>query len=309
MAGMSAVTDPPPRTSHFSDPCGLASTLPADVGASIVRAWDLFLAHVDASDLDRRTRLGISGRELCIHLGSWDDHQVLSGLIAAAKAGGGPEHDRADPEHTALRAAHATADVRAALQRSRDETAAWFAASDDPTALGRHRVNSSVGVLPLLSVLHAGCYELAVHALDLGGDVAPDLLQEGLASLMDVTGALASHSGVDLTVTAQTKDGGWSFTSDHAGWSVAQVAPGPVHGVGVTGTAADLLDASAGRAQVPSLLVQRRLKVHDLPSFMRLAPLVNDVPGLPGGAALRVGVNGVAAVTGGVGRLLSRFRT
>jgi hypothetical protein len=292
----------------FADRCGLASTPPAEVGASIVRAWDRFLAHVDASDLDRPTRLGISGRELCVHMGTWEDHQVLSGLVAAAKSGGGPDPDRSDPDHTVLRAAHVGDDVRAALQRSREETVAWFAASEEPQALGRHRVNSSVGVLPLLSVLHAGCYELAVHALDLGGDVASDLLQEGLAALMDVTGALAAASGVDLTVTAQTPDGGWAFTSDADGWSVSEVAPGPVRGVGVTGTATDLLDASAGRAQVPSLLLQRRLKVHDLPSFMRLAPLLNDVPGLPGGAALRVGVNGVAAVTGGVGRLLSRFR-
>lgn len=292
----------------FVLPCGLASSPPAEVGAAIVGAWDRFLEHVDATDLDRPTRLGISGRELCIHLGTWDDHQVLSGLVAAAKAGGGPEHDRSDPDHTVLRAAHADGDVRAALQRSRDETAAWFAGSDEPTSLGRHRVNSSVGVLPLLSVLHAGCYELAVHALDLGGPVDPALLQEGLAALMDVTGALASHSGVDLTVTAQTAEGGWAFTSDMNGWSVAQVAPGPVDGVGVTGTATDLLDASAGRAHVPALLAKRRLKVHDLSSFMRLAPLVNDVPGLPGGAALRVGVNGVAAVTGGVGRVLKRFR-
>ena len=295
-------------SSVFDHPCGLASSPPAELGAAVVRAWDHFLHHVDATDLERPTRLGISGRELCIHLGTWDDHQVLSGLIAAAKSGGGPEHDRSDPDHTALRAAHAGEDVRAALQRSRDETAAWFDGSEEPQTLGRHRVNSSVGVLPLLSVLHAGCYELAVHALDLGGDVSPDLLQEGLAALMDVTGSLASHSGVDLTVTAQTTDGGWSFTSATDGWSVAKVAPGPVVGVGVTGTAADLLDASAGRAHVPALLGKRRLKVHDLTSFMRLAPLVNDVPGLPGGAALRVGVNGVAAITGGVGRVLKRFR-
>lgn len=293
---------------RFPDPCGLASSPPDEVGRSIVRAWDLFLDHVDASDLSRETRLGISGRELCVHLGTWDDHQVLSGLVAAAQAGGGPGPDHSDPDHTVLRAAHAHDDVRAALQRSRDDVAAWFAGSDEAHELGRHRVHSTVGVLPLLSVLHAGCYELAVHALDLGSDVDPDLLQRGLASLMDVTGALASHSGVDLTVTAQTVQGGWSFTSHTHGWSVSDVLPGPVRGVGVTGSAADLLDASAGRTHVPSLLLQRRLKVHDLPSFMRLAPLVNDVPGLPGGAALRVGVNGVAAVTGGVGRVLKRLR-
>ena len=64
----------------FEDPCGLASSPPAELGTSIVRAWDRFLEHVDGSDLDRQTRLGISGRELCVHMGTYDDHQVLSGL-------------------------------------------------------------------------------------------------------------------------------------------------------------------------------------------------------------------------------------
>lgn len=292
----------------FPSPCGLATSDPAAVGVAVVAAWDLFLEHVDSSDLSAPTRLGLSGRELCVHLGTWEDHRVLPGLVAAAQAGGGPEPDRSDPDHLALRASHANGDVRAALQRSRDDVAEWFATSDEPQRLGRHRVHSSVGVLPLLSVVHAGCYELAVHALDLGTPVPHALLDEGLAALMDVTGALASHSGVDLTVTAQTGLGGWSFTSDRDGWTVERVDAGPVHGVGVTGTAQDLLDASAGRTHVPNLLLQRRLKVHDLTSFMRLAPLVNDVPGLPGGAALRAGVNGVAAVTGGVGRVLRRFR-
>lgn len=292
----------------FPVPCGLATSDPVHLGEAVVAAWDHFLDHVDSTDLSQPTRLGLSGRELCIHLGTWEDHHVLSALVAAARDGGGADPDRSDPDHRVLRGAHAGEDVRAALQRSRDDVATWFATTTEPSELGRHRVNSSVGVLPLLSVVHAGCYELAVHALDLGMAAPERLLDEGLAALMDVTGALASHSGVDLTVTAQTPNGGWSFTSDRDGWEVDRVASGSVQGVGVTGAAHDLLDASAGRVHVPALLLQRRLKVHDLTSFMRLAPLVNDVPGLPGGAALRAGVNGVAAVTGGVGRVLSRFR-
>jgi len=52
-----------------------------------------------------------------VHLGTWDDHQVLSGLVAAAKAGGGPGPDHSDPDHTVLRAAHAHDDVRGGVAR------------------------------------------------------------------------------------------------------------------------------------------------------------------------------------------------
>jgi hypothetical protein len=43
---------------------------------------------------------------------------------------------------------------------------------------------------------------------------------------------------------------------------------------------------------------------------MRLAPLLDDVPGLPGGAALKTavgGLSGLSSVAGGVGRALGRF--
>lgn len=301
--------DPVPR------PCGLAATDPAALGAAVTRAWDDFLAVVDSADLGRRSRLpGWTGRDTCVHLGSWDDHAVLQGLVAAARAGGGTASGDADADNARLVAAHRDAtdeDVRHALQGSRDVIAQWFETSE-PAELATARVRSSVGELPLLSLLHAGCYELAVHALDLGpcGADAPSvfLLDRGLAALMDVTGALSARSAIDITVTAQAPDGGWSFTSDADGWNTRPVPAGRFEGVGVTATVRDLLDASAGRAQLPALLVQRRLKVQELGSFMRLAPLLNDVPGLPGGAVLKAGVSGLGAVTGGLGRLVGRFR-
>ncbi len=303
-------TGPPPG------PCGLAAGDAADLGRAIVDSWDAFLSVVDGADLSRGSRLsGLTGRDLCVHLGTWDDHEVLAGLVAAAR-GDGPDRDPdVDRDNSRLLAAHADAteqQVRAALQRSRDEVADWFGRSPEPREIGRHRVHSSVGVLPLLSVFHAGCYELAVHALDLAPCGAPappaTLLQEGLSALMDVTGALSAQSAIDITVTAQSPDGGWAFTSTAEGWTVEQVPAGRFVGVGVTGSTKDLLDASAGRAQVPSLLAQRRLKVQEIGSFMRLAPLLDDVPGLPGGAVLKAGVKGLSSITGGVGKLLGRLR-
>jgi hypothetical protein len=42
-----------------------------------------------------------------------------------------------------------------------------------------------------------------------------------------------------------------------------------------------------GRVGLPQLLLGRRLQVQQLPQWMRLAPLLEEVPGLPGGAALK----------------------
>ena len=169
-------------------------------------------------------------------------------------------------------------------------------------------VSSALGPLPVTTLLSAVCYELAVHALDLTSTGAPGpsplLLDRGLAALIDVTGALASRSGVDITLTAQTPNGGWQFTSDTSGWETVPVATGRFEGTGVRGSAVDLLDTSAGRANLGQLLLTRRLQVQQLPSFMRLAPLLHEVPGLPGGAALRTAVGGLGSVT----KMLGRFR-
>jgi uncharacterized protein (TIGR03083 family) len=300
---------------RFPSPCGLAATDPSELGDAVVGAWDDFLAVVGSADLSLPSRLpGWTGRDACIHLGSWDDHHVMVGLVEAARTGGGTAPEDVDDDNARLVAAHRDAgdeEVRAALRRSRDVVEAWFD-GEEPAGLGDARVRSSVGELPLLSLVHAGCYELAVHALDLapcGADAPSEfLLERGLGALIDVTGALCARSGIDIAVTAQTGTGGWSFTSTTGGWTTGPVPAGPFPGVGVVGTAADLLDASAGRAHVPLLLLQRRLKVQEMSSFMRLAPLLSEVPGLPGGPVLKAGVAGLSSVTGGVTKLLGKLR-
>lgn len=299
----------------FQGRCGVAMTAPDELEAAVLAAWDAFLIVARSADLTRPSRLpGWTGRDTCIHLGDWPDHRVVAGVEQSARSGGSEPPGDPDASNARLVAAHQDAspeEVLAALQRSRDVLAEWFA-GQGPVELGRARCASAIGPLPLLSLLHAGVYELAVHAMDLvpcGAEPAPPaLLDRGLAALMDATGALSARAGIDITVTAQAPAGGWSFSSSPDGWSTEPVPPGSFAGVGVRGTAADLLDASAGRAALPVLLLSRRLVVHQLPSFMRLAPLVHEVPGLPGGAALKAGVGGLGAVTGGVGKLLGRLR-
>lgn len=292
---------------------GLSDQPPAELADVVLDAWDAFLEVAEACNLDQPSRLpGWSGRDTCLHLGAWQDNTPLAGLVASAEAGGAGTPPDPDAGNARLLAAHRDAsrdEVLAALVRARDAVED-FLTSPQAARLGRSPAMSPLGPLPVLGLVHASCYELAVHALDLGPCGAPPpaplLLDRGLASLLDVTGALASRAGVQIEVSAQAPDGGWAFASDQEGWRTHRTPAGPLTGTGVRGSAADLLDASAGRHGLPQLLLSRRLVVQQLPSFMRLAPLVSEVPGLPGGTALRSGVSGVGAVTGGVSRLLGR---
>ena len=294
---------------------GLADLDPDELGREVVRAWDDFLTLAPTADLSLPSRLpGWTGREVCIHLGAWGDRTPIQALITSAEAGGRTAAPAPDADNAAVIAAHRDAtddEVLAALRRAREAMAEFFA-SELPKRVGGLPSQSSLGLLPVLSLVHASAYELAVHALDLKpcGAAAPSLhlLDRGLAALIDITGQLSARAGIDITVTAQTPEGGWAFTSSDQGSMTTEVQLGAVYGTGVRGTAADLLDASAGRAALPTLLLSRRLVVHQMPSFMRLAPLVSEVPGLPGGAALRTGLAGLSAVTGGVGKLLGRLR-
>lgn len=304
---------PVPATGRF----GLTETDPDEVGRRILAGWDAFLDVVGdpSTDLSRPSRLaGWSGKDLLIHLGAWDDAPGLARVLASARDGVFEPAPAPDAANEALVAAHRDAslgEVLQALELSRQRIEDFFAGPDletYATTLSR----SSVGPLPVLSLLHAGTYELALHAIDLAPCGAPEpaaeLLDRGLAALLDVTGALAARVGVDITVTAMTPTGGWRFSSDTDGWTTEAVETGSFDGVGVRGTAADLLDTSAGRAHLAQLLVSRRLQVQHLPQWMRLAPLLEQVPGLPGGPALRGAVGGLSGVAGGVGKVLGRFR-
>ena len=294
---------------------GLADLHPDELGREVLQAWDDFLVLVPVVDLSRPSRLpGWTGRDVCVHLGAWDDRTPMHGLVASAEAGGAGRVPATGTDNAAVVAAHgdaSDAEVLEALTRARNAVSSFFD-SDLPKRVGRLFAQSSLGPLPLLSLVHASAYELAVHALDLApcGPAAPSphLLDRGLAALIDVTGALSARAGIHATVSAQTPEGGWAFSSGPHGSLTTRVGSAPFSGTGVRGSAADLLDASAGRAALPSLLVSRRLVVQQMSSLMRLAPLISEVPGLPGGAALRTGVAGLSALTGGVGKILGRFR-
>src|SRR5919199_3231106 len=140
-------------------------------------------------------------------------------------------------------------EVLAALRRNRAATVEYLEHADP--ALDTAPAVSTVGPLPLLSVVLGQAYELAVHGLDLTAAGAPPVpagvLSAGLAALADVTGALAAASGITGGAALTTPDGGWRFAADGAGWTVEPVPAGRVAGTAVEAPADLLLEAASGR--------------------------------------------------------------
>lgn len=295
---------------------GLASWEPADLAALVLPAWDDFLSIAAAVDFDEPSRVpGWTARDVCVHLGSWPGSRSLHRLRDEARDGG---VDGADPHggtfdqqshNEAVLEAWAAASrgaVLQALSESRDEVAAYLG-SDEPATLGRRSVRSVLGPLPLTTLVGAGAYELAIHALDLaragGRAPAPELLSAGLAALVDTTGALASRTGLSATAACLSPEGGWAFSAQPQGWTTMELPEIAGTWPAVEGAAADLLDASAGRRSAPPMLARRDLRLHHVAGLLALAPLVEAVPGLPGGSTLRVAVRNVRTVTRLVHRL------
>jgi hypothetical protein len=282
------------------------------VASMVLPAWDAFIAQAESVDLDRPSRLpGWRAREICVHLGCWDDHQALSDLIDSARNGGTGTAPEVDPVNARVTTAHRDAsreEVLAALRRNRAATAQYL--SDEPVELDTAAAVSVVGRLPLLSVVLGQAYELAVHGLDLvscGAEPPPaEVLQSALAALADVTGALAASTGITGGATLATPDGGWTFAADADGWTVRRVAPGRIDGAAVEAEADLLLEAASGRINPVPAVARRKLRVHEVTGLLQLAPITEKVPGIPGGPILKLAARTMGGAGGMLGRLFGR---
>jgi uncharacterized protein (TIGR03083 family) len=284
----------------------------AEVRAMVLPAWDAFIAQVETADLERRSRLpGWRVQEIAVHLGCWPDHTALADLIASARHGGTGEPPDVDGVNARVTAAHRDAsreEVLAALHRNRQATVDYLDA--EPEELDHAPTVSTVGRLPLLSVVLGQAYELAVHGLDLADAGAPpvpaDVLQSGLAALADVTGALAASCDITGGATLATPEGGWRFDADPAGWTVRRTSPGDTSGTAVEAPADLLLEAASGRINPVPAVARRRLKVHQLGGLLKLAPIVQVAPGIPGGPILQLAARTLGGAGGVLGRLFGR---
>src|SRR3954467_2499445 len=280
------------------------------VADMVLGAWDGFLERAAEIDLSRTSRLpGWRAQEICVHLGLWPENTAMADLIASAREGGAGVQPDVDAVNARVTAAHRDApreEVLAALRANREATERYL--TEEPEELDAAPTVSVVGRLPLLSVVLGQAYELAVHGLDLadlGAPPVPDeVLQSGLAALADVTGALAASCGITGGATLTTPDGGWRFAADPRGWTVSRVATGSTSGAAVEAPAAVLLEAAAGRINPVPAVARRRLKVREVGGLLKLAPIVQAVPGIPGGPILQLAAKTVGGAGGLLGRLL-----
>ena len=304
-----------PSTTGFTEwpreRLGVASWDLASVRDLTLAAWQEFCELAEHVDLGAPSRVpGWSGHDVLVHLGTWPERAALDESASRARNGDFDAMFDVDASNDQLIAAHAEDSrdgVLGALHESRARLDRFFH-SDEAAELGTRWTASHVGPLPLLSVVAAACYELAVHALDLEPAGAPEpsaeLLYAGAASMVDVTGALAARHDIVTMVTAAASDRGWRFTTyDDGGWQTEPVTDGSVHGCGVSGPLRDMLDVSAGRANATTMMMRGRLRPHGLPQFLKLSPLLEEVPGLPGGKALK----GAVGRLGGAGKLMRKL--
>lgn len=311
---MSSAADAPVRPAP--DERGLATWEPADLAGLLLPAWDAFIDLATDLDLDAPSRLpDRTARELCVHVGVWPGTRSLPRLVEEAARGDignddsrGAVFDQQSHDEAVLEAWSAAprAEILSALATARADVAAYLR-SGDAEELGTRPVRTALGPLPLTTMVAAVVYDLAVHALDLApaGVAAPPetLLTAGVAALTDTTGALASRQGITAYAAATTGTDGWAFSATPQAWLTVELTEIPPQWPAVQGEAATLLDASAGRRSVPPMLATRELRLHHLGGLLALAPLVESVPGLPGGAALRTAVRGLRSA----GRLVRRL--
>ncbi|MBA2769295.1 MAG: maleylpyruvate isomerase N-terminal domain-containing protein [Sporichthyaceae bacterium] len=311
------MTDPPRSPVQPVDgEQGIASWEPADLADLLLPAWDDFLDLVAAVDLDGASRVaGWTARDICVHLGSWSGSRTLPRMREEALRDEldqedvrGGTFDRQSHNEAVLDAwAAAPRDqVLEALREARRE-AADYLTSDEPAVVGHRSVRSPLGALPLSTVVAGGAYELAVHSLDLrpagGRDPSPALLSAGLAALVDTTGALSARAGLTASAACLSPEGSWSFAASPTAWTTLELPEVPGGLPTVQGAAADLLDASAGRRAAPPMLARRQLQLHNVARLLALAPLVEEVPGLPGGPTLHTAIRNALAVIRVVRRL------
>jgi hypothetical protein len=294
------------------DERGVLSSDPDAAGSRTLAVWDGIIALAEAADLHAIARAkGRLGREVLLPLGAWPQTRSLAGVLADAASGRtSPPVDLEREERDVLAAQAGASDeqVLDALRAARDTLANYLASRPAIEELSAATA-SPLGPLPVLTLLHAVGYQLAVAALDLEpcGVTAPDdLLELGVVALVDTTGALAARQGVTGSITALMPGSVWGFAAAEGSWRTVELGrpAGSPDGPAVEASARVIVDITSGRnLNVPGLWADRSLVTHDLAGLSRLTPVLEQVPGIPGGTALRA----AARTFSGVGKILGRL--
>ena len=241
-----------------------------------------------------------SAGEAVAEMGTWPGSRTLDDMLADAKAGrvGEPTPGNA-PE---IPARPTSAELTAALRRSRDSLARWLESDPDWSAESLLPTPTALGPLPLLTAIHGAAYPMALIALDLAavvGEAPADLLDTGLDALVDTTGAFAARAGVAASITARVPGRQIGTGASDGSWCTRDVSEADPQAAGpaVIADVATVLTVTAGRADVAGLYRSGSLRLHDISGLLNWVPVVETVPGLPGGAALARAGRYVGTVT------------
>ena len=293
---------------------GLATVDPAAVASWALQAWDLLLETAESSNLRAPARAhGWTGGQVLLPFGDWPENRGLDQILDDARSGLVGAVDQADDVRR-VQLAHGQASIREQLEacrRSRDALAAWID-SGGPESEGLLPTRSLLGTLPVLTLVHATAFQLAVSARDLlpCGGVAPGpLLDIGLVALLDTTGALAARQRATASFTVRTPDRFVGTGSQEGNWRTVDLGDNPAPmGPGIISTSAVALDIASGRANVPSLYASGAVSVTDMAGLLALAPIIEGVPGIPASAALARAAKVMSGIGGIVGGLFGRSR-
>lgn len=296
---------------------GFATRDRAGLAVRTAVAWDLAAAYAESCDLQgsARTR-GRTGLQVLIPVGRWPDSRGLDDVLADAKQG--RVHRIDQPAYEAgLRDAHQDAtpdEVVDALRRAAAEVSTFLGSRSDDR-FGLTVTASPLGPVPMRTLCHAAVYQLGVSALDLEpcapAPVPEELLDLALVALVDTAACLAARRGLNASLVAdpsrQDADSRvWGFGVADGDWVTVELSD-PV-GPAIAATTRAILDITSGRtANVPGLVKSGALRLHDIPGLLHLAPLVDEIPGIPGAAALRAASTSLSIASSVLGSL-GRFR-
>jgi hypothetical protein len=297
---MAIVTEPVWDLAPSPGDRGLATQDPEELARRTLRAWDLIAELAETTDLAATTYTGRTAKDLLTGLGRWPDSRWVAealleaetGTEAGTSAGGRTDQDADEDRLRDVHRSATRAQLITSLRRAGKEARAFFGSKDDET-YGLRAVASPLGPIPFRTFLHATCYRLAVAALDLPSSPDTDaavqeIVELGLVALVDAVGALAAREGLVVHVTGDTEVGSWTFSAADEAWMLTESdvrPPGPA----VICTARTLLEVSSGRAEdVGGMYRRGELRLEDVPGMLRLVPLLDHVPGIPGAAGLKL---------------------
>jgi hypothetical protein len=266
-------------------PRGVAEEPPESLRARVLGGWDAVLASAAEDAPESRDARDL--RPLAA-LGSWPGRPVLGAVMAEAHGLPVPER-RPKPFDPSLE------EIRAALGEARERVAGALDEVLAAPELGRRIVDSPLGPLPVLTQIHALGHEAAQAVQVLDGSVPPPLADAGLAAMVDVVGALAWRARIPASAGLWEPAGGlgWVFTADADGWRVRRREPQD-DVPGVEGSARHLLVSTGS---VPTMLARGEIRMRRVSGLLALAPLVDQVPNLPGGPLLRKAVGAVSLLS------------